>query len=61
MTLPNLAPCPHPRTMMCLVFILREDDFKLLGFKSKNSEAEMGHFKYYSSAKILFNTYPQNS
>lgn len=57
----DLVPCPHPRKMMCLVFILRENDFKILGFKSRNSEAEMDHFKYYPSAKMLVDTYPQRS
>lgn len=45
---------------MVWAFIQRENDFKLLGFKSNNSEVEMDHFKYCLSAKKLFDRYPQN-
>lgn len=58
----SVQSCPSPFSQKNngLGLYIKENDFKLLGFKSNNSEVEMDHFKYCLSAKKLFDRYPQN-
>jgi len=55
----SIQSCPLSFSQKKHVFgtYIRENYFKLLGFKSKNSEVEMDHLKYYLSAKLLFDTH----